>query len=105
MDTTDPFMESLIGNRYWIGVVNDYIRNSWSFFTKTKSQLPKKMEELFEKMTSCCIPVKYLRCDNAGEHQSKQQKACKKEKVKFEYMKWHTPELNVIIERRFAIIR
>ena len=29
------------------------------------------MEELFEKMTSDSTQVNYLRCDNAGEHQSK----------------------------------
>ena len=37
VDTTGPFTESLIENRYWISVVDDYIRYSWSFFTKTMS--------------------------------------------------------------------
>ena len=41
VDTTGPFPESLIGNRDWIDVVDDYSRYSWSFFTITKSQLPK----------------------------------------------------------------
>ena len=44
VDTTGPFTEILIGNRYWVGVVDDYSRYSWSFFTKTKSQLLEKME-------------------------------------------------------------
>ena len=44
VETTGPFPESLIGDRYWIGVVDDYSRYSWSLFTKTKLQLPKKME-------------------------------------------------------------
>ena len=68
MDTTGPFSESLIGNRYWIGVVDDYSCYLWSFFTK-KSQLPKYMEDFFEEMTLHGTPVKYLRCDNALEHQ------------------------------------
>ena len=42
--TTSLFLESLISNQYWIGVVDDHNRNSWSFFMNTKSQLPKKME-------------------------------------------------------------
>ena len=60
--------KSLIGNRYWIGVVDDYSRSSWSFFTKKKSQLPNKMDEIFEKMTPSGTLVKYIRCDNTGQH-------------------------------------
>ena len=47
-DMTGPFPESLIDNRYWIGVVDDYRNYSWSF-TKTNGQLPQKTEELFQK--------------------------------------------------------
>ena len=28
VDTTGPFPESLIGNRYWIGLVDEYINYS-----------------------------------------------------------------------------
>ena len=34
VETTGPFPEILIGNSYWIGVVDDYSRYSWSFFTE-----------------------------------------------------------------------
>ena len=50
VDTTGPFPESLIENRYWISIVDDYSRYSWDFFTKTKSQPPEKVEEFFEKI-------------------------------------------------------
>ena len=30
VDTTGPFLESLIEGRYWIGVVDEYSRYSWS---------------------------------------------------------------------------
>ena len=49
VDTNGPFTASLIGNLYCIDKVDEYRRYSWSFFTKTKSQLPKKMDEFFEK--------------------------------------------------------
>ena len=71
MDTTAPFPENLIGNWYWIGVVDNYSRYSWGLFKKKSSQLTKNMEELFDKMASCGTPIKYLCCDKAGEHQSK----------------------------------
>ena len=51
VDTTGLFRDILIGNQYWIGVVDNYSRYSWILFTKTKYQLPKNMEEFFEKMT------------------------------------------------------
>ena len=66
MDTTGPFTESLIENLYWIGVVDDYSRYSWSFITKTKSRLLKNMEEFLKKITSRGTAVKYIRCDNSG---------------------------------------
>ena len=66
VDTTGPFTESLIENLYWIGVVDDYSRYSWSFFTKTKSRLLKNMEEFLKKMTSRGTAVKYIRYDNSG---------------------------------------
>ena len=84
VDTTGPFPESLIRNRYCISVVDNYSHYSWSFFTKIKSQLPNEMEEFFKKMTARGAPLKYIRCDNSGEQQSKFQNACEKEKVTLE---------------------
>ena len=67
--TTGPFTESLISNLYLIGVVDYYSRYSLIFFTKIKSLLPKKMEDLFKIMTSFGTQVKYLCYNNTGEHQ------------------------------------
>ena len=96
--TTGPFPEILIGDRYQVGVVDDYSRYYWSFFMNTKSQLPNKKEELFEKVTSHGTPVKYLRCDNSDEHQSKFQKVGEKEKITLEYTTTHTPQFNGVIK-------
>ena len=72
---------------------------------KNKSQLPKKMEEFFKKMTSHGTPVKYLCCENAGKYQSKLQKVCKKENFTLEYTTTRTPQLTRIIEIIFAVIK
>ena len=58
VDTTGPLLEILICVRYYISVVDDCSHYYWSFFTKTKSQMMNKMEELFEKMKSCGTSVK-----------------------------------------------
>ena len=55
-------------------------------------------------MTSRGRPVKYLRCDNAGKHQSKLHRACKKN-VTLEYMVPHKTQMIGFIERRFAVIK
>ena len=39
VDTSGPFNPSLIGSRYWVKVVNDYSRYSWSEFTRKKDEL------------------------------------------------------------------
>ena len=36
VETTGTFLESLMGDCYWIGIVSDYSQYSWSLFTKTK---------------------------------------------------------------------
>ena len=104
VDTTGTFLDSLIGNGYWIGVVDCCSHYYKRFFTKTRLQMLNKIE-IFKNMTSCGTPVKYLRCDNVGEHQSKLNKACKKEKDALEYTTLTTPQLNGVIERRFAVMK
>ena len=42
VDMTGPLPKSLVGKRYWIGVVDDYNRYSWSFFTKKSLNLKKR---------------------------------------------------------------
>ena len=79
LDTTGSFPESLIGNRYWIDVVEKYNCYYWSLFMKIKHQLPKEMADFPEKTIPHGTLVKYLRCRNSGEHQSKFQKILKKE--------------------------
>ena len=66
LDTTDPLPESLFGDRYWIGVVDDYSRYSWSLFTKQKVSTSERDGRVFENMTSRGTPVKCLCCNNAG---------------------------------------
>ena len=100
-----PFPDSLIEDWYWIGVVDNYSRYLWRLFMKTKSQLPKKMEEFFDKMMSRGTPVKYPCCDNAGERKSKLQRACEKENMTLEYTTSHTPQMNGVIKIIIAVIK
>ena len=48
--------------------------------------------------------VKYLRCDNAGERQSKMAEMCKKYSVEMEYTARYTPQMNGVVERRITVL-
>ena len=48
VDATGKSPEILIKNHYWIDLVENYSRYSWSFFTETKSQLLNKMVEFLK---------------------------------------------------------
>ena len=74
------------------------------FFTMMKSKQAKKLEEFFEKKVSRGISIKYLRCDNASEYQSKFHKFCEKQEFTLEYTTPHMPQFKGIIEIRFTLI-
>lgn len=44
--TSGPSKKSIIGSSYWILIVDEYIGKSWSFFTKTKMDISKVMDNL-----------------------------------------------------------
>ena len=46
-----------------------------------------------------------MRCENVGEHKSKQYNLCEIEKVKSEYKTPHVPQLNGVAKIRFAFIK
>ena len=48
--------------------------------------------------------VKYLRCDNAGEHQAKMAEMYEKYNVEMEYTAPYTPQMNGVVERRIAVL-
>ena len=56
-------------------------------------------------MTSRGTPVKYLCCDNTGQHESKFHDVCEKENTKLEYKTLHTPQLRDVVETRLAVIK
>jgi transposase InsO family protein len=48
------------------------------------------------------ISVKFIRCDNAGEHQQELQNVCAKYGIQLEYTAPNTPQQNGLAERQFA---
>ena len=103
VDTSGPYSESLAGNRYWVQVVDDFSRKGWSKFRKSKVDLPKVVDSHIKYLRGLNHVVKYLRCDNAGEHQEKLRTVCNLHDVELEYTAPHTPQMNGVCERRIAV--
>ena len=104
VDTSGAYPETPAGKKYLVCVVDDKTRKSWSEFRRTKSEIVKIMEKKIEELKNMGHTVKYLRCDNAGEHQSKMAEMCKKYSVEMEYTAPYTPQMNGVVERRIAVL-
>ncbi|CAM9887516.1 unnamed protein product, partial [Chrysoparadoxa australica] len=105
VDTAPMSSRSLGGSRNWIMVVDDATRMMWSFFREYRNQLAEVMEDFFEAAKARGEPVKYLRADNAGEHQGRLQAVCRKHGVQLEYTASNTPQQNGVVERAIATVR
>ena len=51
-DTSGQYPETPAGNRYWICVVDNKTRKSWSEFRRTKSEIVKIVEKKIEDLKS-----------------------------------------------------
>jgi hypothetical protein len=49
-DISGPYKKSLIGNDYWILVVDDFTGKSWSFFAKKKTQMSTSVTQLISTL-------------------------------------------------------
>ena len=61
------------------------------------------IDEHVKYLHTCNYDVKYLRCDNVGEHQEKLRTVCNKHSIELEYTAPHTPQMNVVCERRIVV--
>ena len=106
-DITSIKYPSYGGNKFWSIVVDDATNIAWSVFLKRKSALPKKMIAFLHRMRKRGTPVKYIRCDNAGENVSLRDK-CQEDKdlveIQFEFTPKDSPQFNGKAERKLAVL-
>ena len=68
IDTSCRYPKSMGGNAYWLKIVDDYSRKSLNFLMKKKSEVARNVINHIQQLRNSNKQVKYLRCDNAGEH-------------------------------------
>jgi len=89
--------------RFWLLVVDEATSMKWSFFLKTKSQQVTVLQSFLKTLKEIDHPVKYIRCDNAGENYSlKKQLDHQGSGIRFEFTARNTPQQNGKVERAFA---
>ena len=107
IDTSSISNRTLGGSQYLLGVVDDATDMTWGRMLKSKKQQVPSLMEFLRQMKSRGTPVKYIRCDNAGENKTLAAE-CKKSSdlndIQFEFTPRDSPQFNGKIERKFATI-
>ena len=105
IDTTSVQHKSLGGAKHLLGVVDDKSDFTWVKPLKRKKDQVHVMLSFLRKMKTRGKPVKYIRCDNAGENRDLRNK-CKESHdlndITFEFTARESPQFNGKIERKFA---
>ena len=104
MDTTGPFSQGSLKNKYLHGAVDDYSGKMFAQFSNTKRSMGKFAEDLITKCEKEGKTVKYIRIDGGGENQEIINLAERKGGITIEMTPPYTPQYNGRIERRFPII-
>lgn len=75
----------------------------WSFFLQSKNQQVPVLQGFIKTLKELGRPVKFIRCDNAGENESlKKQLDQEGSSIQFEYTARQTPQQNGKVERAFS---
>ena len=93
------------GTRYWLLIMDDKTGFLWTYFLHKKSDTSEVMINLITHLDKQGVKVKYIRCDNAGEHLSFQE-ACNRKGlgITFEFTSRATPQHNGRVERKFQTL-
>ena len=104
IDTTGPYPASRGGMRYWVCAVDDLTDMTWTFFSKSKNKMTEFVTQLVVMINGLGNNVEYIRCDNAGEHQTKLQGYCHEEGITLEYTSPNTPQQNGRVEKKIHVL-
>jgi hypothetical protein len=104
IDTSGPYTQSVAGNRYWVKIVDDFSRKSWSYFIKNRSDVATNFQSFVHVLLAQGYKVKFICCDNAGEHKPLEA-ICQALGILLEQTAPHSPQFNGVVERRFVTDR
>ena len=99
IDATGPYSKSRGGKKFWFAAVDDFSDKTWVYFAARKAEMIKFITDLVKELNGLGHMVKYIRCDNAGEHMSALQDFSKEKGIILEYTAPYTPKQNGRVEK------
>jgi len=93
---------SLGGNKYFLVIVDDYSRYTWTFFLQGKA----KVASIFKKFAKNAqnqfdVKIKKIRSDNGKEFDNTNiEEYCDEVGIKHEFSSTYTPKQNGVVERK-----
>ena len=104
IDATGPYPASRGGMKFWFCAVDDKSDKTWTYFSRNKNKMIEFVKELVQNLKGKEWRVKFIRCDNAGEHMNKLKDLCLIEGITLEYTSPNTPQQNARCEKKIHII-
>jgi hypothetical protein len=86
-------------------VVDDFTRYGFCEFNKNKKGVGAFIQKLIEKLRAMGMENNYLCWDNAGEHMKDMLALCDEFAMVLELTAPDAPQMNRVVERRFAILK
>jgi hypothetical protein len=84
LDTARPFETSAGGTKYDTHLVDQAARFGWVTHITKKNEVCAMLDTHLTYLHKNGFAIKYLRCDNAGEHQKKLKKVCDSRGIEME---------------------
>jgi transposase InsO family protein len=103
LDTTGPFETSAGGTKYGTHLVDQAARFGWVTHITKKNEVSAMLDTHLAYLHKNGFAIKYLRCDNAGEHQKKLKKVYDSHRIEIEYTAPNTAQMNGVVERRIVV--
>jgi hypothetical protein len=102
INTAGLYHPTLQGSKYWVKIVCDTTGCSFDYFIGKKSEVLGILKGFISKVKAKGHEVKFVCCNNAGEHQSTFKLVCDAARVTKEFTAPHSPQMNGPVERQFA---
>lgn len=102
VNISGPFSMSLGGSRFWLEAVDDATCMGFTYFMKTKDEIGHKLGQLLQQVKALKHTVLIIRCDNAKETTKHIQDLARAHGLLVEFISPYTPQMNGVVERRFA---
>ncbi len=104
IDISRPYLATIKGSQYYIGIVNDFSWASWSYFIHSKKLIGDVFKNHLRKMNNLGKKIEFLHCDNAGKNTAYLQPVAEEAGIHMEYTTLHMPQQNGVVEQKFPTL-